>query len=86
MSKASREARAERRAVQPADVLTPERDGVMVFGLRLVPGQGWVWFEARVPVSVLSQSEGRASVPEILPITLAKLTEAIQAHASRGVV
>ena len=92
MSEQSKRARQERRAGErgPDIVVQSEHAGsyalepeptVRMFGLMAVPGQGTVYCEADVPRSALEVK----SAPDILPITLAKLDDAISAHASKGV-
>jgi hypothetical protein len=93
MSEASKRARAERRGRVAAGILTPEVDEhedegpvVHVFGVWAVPGQGWQWCEAALPMSLVLEHAVTTSPADILPITLAKLDEAIAAHAGKGVV
>jgi hypothetical protein len=79
MSEQSKLARQERRAAERKEPVPMSR----VFELRLVPGQGYTVVVADVPRSALEVvSESPA---DILPIALAKIDDAISAHASKGV-
>jgi hypothetical protein len=79
MSEQSKQARQERRAGERRDLVPMSR----VFELRAVPGQGYVVIVADVPRSALEVVSESAA--DILPIALAKIDDAISAHASKGV-
>lgn len=54
--------------------------------LYMQPGQGWCWAVCDVPESVVVKYATKIGGPEILPIVLARATEALESHAAQGVV
>lgn len=89
--------RAERRALDSGAALAvvAEHEALVeamrneptakLWGLWLVPGQGYSWCEVELPRSIVERYAKSVSVPNTLPVTLAYLDEAIAGYAGKGV-
>jgi hypothetical protein len=93
MSTESQKRRAEKRAAQResdaiVDVVLRHDDEptAKLWSLWAEPGQGYVWCEVELPRSIVEQYAVKTSVPDVLPIALAKMEAAIEDHAGKGVL
>lgn len=87
MSVESKKARAEKRAQGFTSDELPEHEPTARFvGIWIEPNEGWRVGELELPRSVVERYCVKVSTPDVLQIAIAKAEEALETHASKGVL